>query len=496
MEVHDLTIGNGFTLIQTNYTQLVSSYRYIIHTVNLTEYEVNIELIKLSLNFTRNHSPELLREFNELQKKYLTLIPHSRVTRGLIDVFGTGFKYLYGIMDEEDRQDIENHFKNLEATNSKLIKNNDKQITINNEMTKQLQNISSSINQSYEKITRRIDEFSQTITRFDQEIYQLHFEMLIQKNMNALTNEIQKLKEIILMSRLNVLSRDILTYDEIINNNITIEELSEIQLRIAMYNSTLLLILSIPNYETALYANVIIAPVPNKDDHLQLKPEITRVLSLNNILYYPTKYKKQLNKVIDKCVQTLFENPMIECKFEINTETFVNTITENIALIANSKDDLIQNCNTQKIQLNGTYLLKFENCQIQVNQTIISNKNYVNHLILPNVLKKMTKLVDVSNITLEKIHLQNINNLDKIIDVQYTHVQYRNGSFIVISLLLCIIIGSSIIYYRQRKVHLQIYQPVVELKKGRVMITEPNEINSKESSAVKPFGEPTHKIFS
>ena len=81
----------------------------------------------------------------------------------------------------------------------------------------------------------KINEFHQALTQFDQEIYQLHFEILIRKNMNTLINEIQKLKEIILMSRLNILSRDILTYDEIIDNNITLEELSEIQLRIAMY---------------------------------------------------------------------------------------------------------------------------------------------------------------------------------------------------------------------------------------------------------------------
>jgi hypothetical protein len=494
LEIHDLTHGNGFTLIQTNYTQLISSYRYIIHTVNLTEYERNIELIKSSLNLTCKYSPELLQEFDQLQKEYLTLIPHSRVKRGLINVLGTGFKYLYGIMDDNDRKDIENHFKYLQMTNTELIKNNNNQITINDKMTKQLQNISSSINQSNKKITNKINEFYQAISQFDQEIYQLHFEILIRKNMNTLINEIQKLKEIILMSRLNILSRDILTYDEIIDNNITLDELSEIQLRIAMYNSTLLLILSVPNYETTLYANIIIEPVPNKNDHLQLIPKVTRILSLNNILYYPTKYKKQLNKINDKCIQTLFQNPIIGCKFETNTETFVKTITENIALIVNSKDDLIQNCSTQNIQLNGTYLLKFENCQIQINQTIISNKNYVNHLILPNVLKEMTKLVDVSNITLEQIHFQNINNLDKITDVQYTHTQYRNSSFIVISLLLCIIIGSSIIYYKQRKVHLQIYQPVVELKKGRVMITEPK--HEEEPKEMHPFGQPTHKIFS
>lgn len=201
-----------------------------------------------------------------------------------------------------------------------------------------------------------------------------------------------------------------------------------------------------------------------------------------------------MNKINDQCIQTLFENPMIECKFETNTETFVKAITENIALIANSKDDLIHNCSTQSIELNGIYLLKFENCQIQINKTIVSNKNYVNHVILPNVLKEMTKLFDVSNITLEQIHFQNINNLDKITDVQYTHTQYRNSSFIVVSLLLYIIIGSSIIYcYKQRKIHLQISQPVVELKKGRVMITEPNQ--EIETKVIMPFGEPKQKIF-
>ncbi len=109
----------------------------------------------------------------------------------------------------------------------------------------------------------------------------------------------------------------------------------------------------------------------------------------------------------------------------------------------------------------------------------------------------MTKLKDVTNITLEQIHLQNIDNLDKIDDIQYTSTQHRNGSFVVLSLSLCIIIGSAIIYCRYCKVQPRIYQPVVEFTKGKVMINEPkdNEPKNKELNEIQPFGE-SQKIFS
>lgn len=49
LEINDANIGNGFILIQTNEIHLIDHFDHIIHTINLTEYETNIQLIEKSM---------------------------------------------------------------------------------------------------------------------------------------------------------------------------------------------------------------------------------------------------------------------------------------------------------------------------------------------------------------------------------------------------------------------------------------------------------------
>lgn len=51
--------------------------------------------------------------------------------RGLINTAGTVYKWLFGLMDEEDRTDISEHLSIIDTNNLNLIKNMNQQIYIN-----------------------------------------------------------------------------------------------------------------------------------------------------------------------------------------------------------------------------------------------------------------------------------------------------------------------------------------------------------------------------
>lgn len=180
-------------------------------------------------------------------------------------------------MDDTDKQIIEEHFAKLENDNLNLINNNNDQIIINTDISKNLKHLSEILNESNIEIARTIRSYQTRITRIEQVMDQLHFETMIRNNINFMINEIKKIKDILLTSRLNILSRDILTYEEIQKNNITLHQLPEIRLKIALYNHSLLLILSIPNFGNNTYKELLTKPVPNK--------MISYNLSLNTIQY-------------------------------------------------------------------------------------------------------------------------------------------------------------------------------------------------------------------
>lgn len=62
--------------------------------------------------------------------KLQTLYP-TRSRRGLINVIGTGFKYPFGILDEEDREKIINYLHTVTSNNKNMINTINSQNVIN-----------------------------------------------------------------------------------------------------------------------------------------------------------------------------------------------------------------------------------------------------------------------------------------------------------------------------------------------------------------------------
>lgn len=463
IEVIDMNNGNGFTIILINETTLTDHYDHFIHKINLTTLEQSIIIFEKLIYKAKQTSPAIMDQMNRINQEFETLIPHNRAKRQFVMAavgIGSALVFLYGMMSKTDTQNIQNHLDTLERSHNEAVDQLNKQIVINSRFEYHFSNITKTMNQQADKIERKLNEF--TIKQDGQlrNLYQLEYETLIREDAKNILEEIHKIKEIMLSARLGILNRDILTPREIRDQNITLPMLSQLGLKIALYKNCILLIIEIPRQTNENYKNLLIQPIPNKDNHMELRIEPTYVLEKNNSIFYPTQKKEELRKIKDTCLTGLLTIKPFGCSYHKNTDESVKILGTNTLMIINlKKQEIKQTCNTQPIVLSGTYMIKMRNCEIKFisnNVTFIHdtiNIIYEETYILPNTLKEIN-YTDVTNITLEKIHLSTFENTKNLEKVKQENTVHQNQVWLVVlTFIMSYIICKSYLHYKKRGIN-------------------------------------------
>lgn len=298
-------------------------------------------------------------------------------------------------------------------------------------------------------------------------------------NVKYLIDNIEKIKDVLLTSRLGILSRDILTKEEIEKNNITLEMLEEIKLSTAIFRNNIIFIIELPNYSEEVYEKLYVQPIPNVDGKLQLKVKEKLYLSKGKEIYVNTKEKKNLYKISDKCIENLYTNNMT-CNLEENKNNDIVEISnDNIVIINSPLEKINQNCNQQNFEIEGNYEIKIKDCQLEYQSKIYSRKEYAHEILLPNIIKNIT-YTKIHNITFENLQYQNIKNLKEIHELVHKHNVTNNTLYSVITIVIILAILYMYLKFKNSgsknitNVNLPSvsFKPMKDLKGGGVM-TEP-----------------------
>lgn len=477
LEIIDLNKGNGFATIQLEESSIIKRYNTILHIINLTEYKRNIEIMERNIKRLPEENSSLERKMQKIRNEFQILLPHptvNRQKRGLFNIVGTGLQFLFGTMDDRDRQDIEEHLKIIETNDHNEILNLNKQIIINDKFNKQIKILTDTLNNETKEIIKKIDNFIGTYD-YEKDIAKIQYEIKLRENLEYLHEDIEKIKEVIMTSRLGVLSRDILTTEEIEHHNIQLNNLEDIQLSLALYKNNIIFVIKLPVFTNETYQKLYIQPIPNKYNNMQLKINKHLYLTNNQIMYEDTKYLKKLKEIKDNCIENLF-NKHMHCNFIKNeNEKILEIGNNNLILINVKQQELNQTCNKQRIFVKGNYLLKFQNCQIRINNEIYEKNNYKYEPIIPNTILNInfTKIEDLS---FKELHYENINNLKEIEELKYNYKK----SNLTIYLIIVIIVTTLIIYvcikiknYKRKINNVNLptvsFQPLEESKGGGVI---------------------------
>jgi hypothetical protein len=461
---------------------LIENFSKILHIIDIQEIESTLNKINNSITsafITDKVSP--LRNQLEIQlqktKHKIKTISSHRHRRGLVNIGGKLANWIFGTMDNDDRIQIEEHLKTIDANNHQSITTLNKQIKINDDIQKNIELIRKHITEN-EVLTLKTLNYTTDIT--EKSIKNIHF-LSILSDLNLLNSEIDKIQQNIVFARYGIMSHSILTEEEINEYDIDISKYKKIKCSLLNFNEKLIFAILIPNFTKTLAIKYKIIPIPNSNfEEIFIDSSDTNIIQYNNEIFLDNEETeiKQLKKV-DICIENLIKDNFTNCNKIINKKFQIVEISSELILVKNAKNSILKNnCNHVKYKLNKNYLISFSNCTIKIDDITFSNKNKIvqNHFILPNYLN----LTNVKlKIDLKEIHLNQVKNIEKIKEIANKSESNNVMSFISVSFILLIIISMSIyiskniiskIIIRKRNKELENTQESVsKLKEGGII---------------------------
>lgn len=118
ISLENIDTENGYTIINLEPVGIVNEYTNIIHMINITEIKDILNTLEANIESLNNtYIPKSVNfQIQSIRSEIQTISEH-RPKRSLINVGGGVLKFIFGIMDSEDRSEIENQIRILTVNN-------------------------------------------------------------------------------------------------------------------------------------------------------------------------------------------------------------------------------------------------------------------------------------------------------------------------------------------------------------------------------------------
>lgn len=490
----------------------IRSYNNLLHIVQLEVYKTNIDKISNSLlTFGKinelNDSVTITNiKLTELKTKLHTLMPKSRNRRGLIDGLGTVIKSITGNMDASDALRLNKEIEQLMQNQINVRNQVNQQNQINSQMIQRFGNITDHINNQQEIIKNYLNYTqSQLDNRITSDEITLKYSQYLNQinyNIDLLNSHLTNIAEAIMMARLNIISKQILSpeelsdiYDFFQNRSIEIksdENIYELLGLQAYYNNTNIVFnIQIPVILEDSYSFFHIIPLPiNKTQKIVAKPYA--ILNHKNIQYFDDKCpqiegifycqesKNQEHIFNATCIPNLMNNKPAECRIEEQSgNSEVIQLDNNYIVLINIPEIAIKStCEPSELQIKGTLIIHFQNCQIEINQMIYESSSHVywdDIHIYPLSLSPINTTTTPGVLNLQKLQKYQFKNKELIEILQTRNIQTNSLTISIFTVLCLSVIGIG--YFLTKTIR-------TTTKSGAV------ELTSSESAATITFNDP------
>lgn len=386
-----------------------------------------------------------------------------------MNAVGTVQKWLFGTMDDQDRQDIFDHLKITDENNRNAIKNLNNQIKINMNYNQTLSNLKLLIANDRVKISKALSETNQYLKDFIEKILFMDQEI----KLRYIQTRINQILDNIVSTKNNIIHPSMFTLEELEEYKIDFHKLKLLKAGLLKYDNELLIFaIKIPR-DYILTDLELITGIPNSNNY-EIKDSNELIVKVNEKIY---KYKE--NSMLKDI--KLSENCIVNknCKLKFNNVSSIDEIDDETILLKNMKNEILeQNCNKRKFVLKGNYLINFSNCTIKIKNRIFENAKFT---ILDKYFYPAEKINStiIKPINFEEITINNTANIQEIKELQY-HKKITQGTNIGIIVVLIAIIGIIIFKnFKEKKQTIKIVNnskpESFDLKGGGVTYLEPDK---------------------
>lgn len=472
LDVHDLTNNNGYIPIKTGELKTINHYDKILHFINLKAYDKSMSAISDNINALKTITFEdkrlletIDKDFTLLQAKINSLQIHSKSKRGLVNILGKGLKYIAGSMDSDDEKLINEAIIQIQDNERITNETLSELVHVNNFMTEQINNVTQHINNQQTHISSYINNFKREsmnrIQTLEDEVRFIEQAYRIDKDISFLKNHIDDIGQIIFSSKLGVIPTDILTKREI--DLITdFDSYNNMKIVVILDDSNIILTLLIPQFSTNILSKIRFEPLPNAMNKSLILSQYEILVDNDNIIYdtnIKENLEKNLLKLENKCIENILKFQEAHCALETLKESLVIEIVPGVIILKNFNDKITHNCNKLDIRQKGTFLIKFENCRVNISNITYNNVNIKIHetFILPNLITEIKEKKNVTklDLKLENLYIKQIsheNNIELLMkkNEKINVISISTDAVILFIIILLTFIVISLVKYKQK----------------------------------------------
>lgn len=445
IEVNPINAKNGYLIFQTGTMEIPTSYEYHYLSINITKTMLMFEDIVSEANNYPN-VPQIQYLVDKLKREINGLRIISRSKRGLLNVVGKAYKYLFGALDEDDREELEEKINNMSEDSVK---------------THDLNTILDVINSGIDIINK---------LKVDKERHQQIAVLIF--NLEQFTEYIEDIELGMQLTRLGIFNPKLLKHDYL--KHVNSEKMLKIKTSTWLKTDTneILIISHIPSEVTKVPIFQIV-PYPDEHNYILTEQIFDKFYIFDNQVFH-----KDTNRVIfDKCIIGIIKQEQTQCKYIKTHKNYqINYIEPNILLTWNIPETAVnQDCTNNKILISGNNIIKIKNCTMQIDEFLISNN-----------LADFTQTIYITN---NVTRLEPINHLQTREMIE-SHVKHYNffqiiciTTFVIMIISLTLYVAYKfknipkkiIVKYRKQKEHTHLENNVNEnIQQGNNITLYPN----------------------
>ena len=438
MQVQPIEEEKGYIRIKLNQIEIASNTDTILHIINpeeilklLREFEINMDPLSLEYKSILGAEIKLVKS-----KVGAIMQQHSRKRRGLINVVGTIQRWLFGTMDDEDRENILNQMEVIEKNNHNVINTLNNQVIINSQYNTSLNHLKQLLVNDRLQISTVLNETNDRIRLVFERLLFIDLELKIR----FIQSRVNQILDNIVSTQNNIIHPSMLTLEELETYKVDFHKLKLLKAGVLRYNEEVLIFaIKIPR-DYIVTELELIQSIPNSE-FLEIDHVDELVVKVDEVVY---KYEK--NVILNKLKVSTHCILSGNCKLRFNNQSELIEIDDETILAKNMVQEIVtQTCNKKEVILKGNYLINFNNCSVKIRNQMFKNSKFkISERYFYPSYKTNNSFVKPLNF--EKITIEHIENIKEIKELEYKKniIQWTT----IITSLLSIIIISIILYWK------------------------------------------------
>ncbi|XP_058064653.1 uncharacterized protein LOC131214288 [Anopheles bellator] len=427
--------------------------KYYIHHFNISRWkEIVYNITRDFTSIPQNQFTSIIQERLDEIDQSVNFLQNRRSKRW--DSIGTVWKFIAGNPDAND-------LKMINGSINDLVRNNNMQVKFNFDL-----NI---------RIQEALQKTTQALSMFNKKSIELRA-VNIYLHINYFARYLDRIVDTVTLAKAGILNEKILSQQELaiilsdfdqehIHANTIAEAMSFTSVTILTNSHELALLIKMPRLDPRNFTKTLVFPILQNNCTALHLPERMHLSHIDKNYIVKTLditiYKKvDIRNDTSPCSANLLKGNTAECDYISNPtcEEIITIDNRHILLNTVGNFGLSSTCGIPDRNLSGPFLITYEDCQLYVNKTLMSDEvqhlpaNPI-HLQLDGItVNKKKELLNISIDYLHQFHLETRKELDLIHlennSVKWPHVSIFGG-ITAIPVIITIVIVFVICHQRR-----------------------------------------------